>query len=870
MMTARLGSRLKVLLGDLGIGHPDNPTPTARETAPGGSWGDRTAATPITVLLEVEVVDRDALAAAGLQFVEGVAPILTGTLLPAEVLAVAEVPGVRTIDLPRENRLQLHTSVPATHADQVRVGALGLDGTGVIIGVVDTGIDIFHQAFRKPDGTTRLLSLLDTTAPYTITTAGGPRPNAGTFSLSWTPPDKDGSPQPKQTTGNLPFDATVQQVQAALVALPAFEPVDVLATGGPLPGTEILVVLAGQYLNKDVKPLVVNTHVTPSPAKVVIRRGREYSADDINAVLLRGAPVGTWDAVGHGTHCMGIAGGDGSQADGCNGSDYYIGVAPGADLIAVKTTLQDKENIDGVNHVFDRAAALNKPAVVNLSWGSEDGAHDGSAHDEREFDRLLINTPQGRAIVVAAGNDGALFDVTTPHRRRHRGDGLHTIANVGANASTTVDFVIGPDDKKDDYFHFWYEGPARLNLALQAPGRPGSPGPSTAVVHPDDPDYTTPLAGNGLQISSQTVVNFTNRHNIEVYISPPPGGVITAGLWRFTLTEIAGTATDFDCWIALDKVDAHPRFSNADQDRSRTLTTPSTAFNVITVADYNHTDNTLADTSGRGPTADSRPAGETKPDIAAPGEGITAARSFAYKTGVCCDCCRDFYITMSGTSMAAPHITGIVALMFQRNPTLTWFEVREALRQHADPPDPITQPTLPNADWGAGIVNALSAVGSVAAHAAATGPPVAVPTSPAPGDSEPVPFVAAGAAAMIARGPGAAWLKEIRRLVASTPAGQLVAALVSTHLSEVIRLVNHERRVTIAWHRMHGPDLLQDIVRQVEGGLTLPKTVNGQPVAPGLARLLDELERAGSSRLRSDIAQHRELLMSLPGLSVTD
>jgi hypothetical protein len=224
---------------------------------------------------------------------------------------------------------------------------------------------------------------------------------------------------------------------------------------------------------------------------------------------------------------------------------------------------------------------------------------------------------------------------------------------------------------------------------------------------------------------------------------------------------------------------------------------------------------------------------------------------------------------MSGTSMAAPHVTGIIALMFQRNSTLTFSEVRAALRAHADAPDPITGPTLPNSDWGAGIVNAEAAVNSVPAHAAAVGSPTAVSAFPAPLSSR-VPALVPGMAAMATTDAGATRLRELRRAVVASPAGQLAAALVSTHVDEVIRLVNHERRVTIAWHRMHGPDLLQDILRQALGGLTLPGTVDGQPVAPGLARLLDELERAGSARLRADIARHRELLMSLPGLSITD
>src|SRR5690606_33419638 len=120
-----------------------------------------------------------------------------------------------------------------------------------------------------------------------------------------------------------------------------------------------------------------------------------------------------------------------------------------------------------------------------------------------------------------------------------------------------------------------------------------------------------------------------------------------------------------------------------------------------------------AESSSRGPTTDSRTGLETKPDIAAPGTGITAAKSGARNDGICCDCCSDFYTTKSGTSMAAPHITGVVALMLEFDDELTWEDVRNHLRSSAEPPDPITGPTLPDHTWGAGVVHAEKAIQAI-------------------------------------------------------------------------------------------------------------------------------------------------------------
>ncbi len=58
--------------------------------------------------------------------------------------------------------------------------------------------------------------------------------------------------------------------------------------------------------------------------------------------------------------------------------------------------------------------------------------------------------------------------------------------------------------------------------------------------------------------------------------------------------------------------------------------------------------------SSRGPTAD----GRMKPDLVAPGENILSARHQWPKQG---SSARDYYVEMSGTSMAAPHVSGLLA-----------------------------------------------------------------------------------------------------------------------------------------------------------------------------------------------------------------
>ena len=63
-----------------------------------------------------------------------------------------------------------------------------------------------------------------------------------------------------------------------------------------------------------------------------------------------------------------------------------------------------------------------------------------------------------------------------------------------------------------------------------------------------------------------------------------------------------------------------------------------------------------------------------------------------------------YYTTLSGTSMAAPHVAGVVALMLDANPALTPLQIKTMLQATATP--------MPYAAWevGAGYVDAYAAV----------------------------------------------------------------------------------------------------------------------------------------------------------------
>ncbi|MCX5409510.1 S8 family peptidase [Streptomyces sp. NBC_00335] len=136
---------------------------------------------------------------------------------------------------------------------------------------------------------------------------------------------------------------------------------------------------------------------------------------------------------------------------------------------------------------------------------------------------------------------------------------------------------------------------------------------------------------------------------------------------------------------------------------SGTLRTPGSARAALTVGAVDKQDQ-LAEFSSRGPSAD----GALKPDITAPGVEITAAHTTqSPDPGPA-----DGYVSMSGTSMATPHVAGAAALVRQQHPDWSPAMIKALLTGSARP-----NPALNAYQQGAGRTDLARAVKAVVAAA---------------------------------------------------------------------------------------------------------------------------------------------------------
>ena len=454
---------------------------------------------------------------------------------------------------------------------------------------------------------------------------------------------------------------------------------------------------------------------------------------------LTAAGCASRDSVGHGTHVLGTAAGDGSATGAGVPAGQYAGVAPGADLIVVKTSFLTSAVVDGVNYVFSRAAQLGRPAVVNLSLGAQWGPHDGTLPEEEELDSLV---GPGRIVVAAAGNEGDNRNSTPVAVTEDLHATVPIAAGVPVAVSLTVPAYTPAPGANNDFvlLQLWYAASDTVTLTVVRPD--GSSVTSGAPASP--PATVTQDAADG-------EIHVENGPDSAVALSPDNLGFIVigdlgggtapvAGTWTIRVNGVAAhSGRPAHLWVAeaaLGTAGSPLGVSLASGASNGFLVaTPASATRVLAVGAYTTrlqwTDENgsaeaytnaeqLGDLtwfSSPGPRRD----GVLKPDLAAPGQGVASSLSSAASVPAGRILRDGRHWILEGTSMAAPFVTGSVALLLERNPLLTPEAVRTLLVGAARADAFTVHPFdgggngTPNASWGYGKLFVPAALAAVSA-----------------------------------------------------------------------------------------------------------------------------------------------------------
>ena len=387
----------------------------------------------------------------------------------------------------------------------------------------------------------------------------------------------------------------------------------------------------------------------------------------------------------HATHVASIAAGN----RGVCPEAFLAGVLvdlPAADQDRRLSFYDSTRIAHAVDYLIGIAAELKVPVSINISLGTNGHAHDASAAVSRWLDTVLAIP--GRSICVAAGNAGqevSAFEGDTGYVLGR----IHTSGRVPSRGlNTDIEWLVvgnGIADISENELEIWYSPRDRFSVSVRPPGGDwiGPIAPRQFIENRQLRD------GSFVSIYNELYHPANGSNWISVYLSPllSPNGVVgvRAGQWIVRLAGDEVRDGDYHGWIERDdprrlgrigmqETWSFPSFfserSNVDNSSVSSL---ACGQRIISVANLDDAAERMNVSSSQGPTRDNR----FKPDVAAPGTNIVAAKGFAERD--------DAWVSMTGTSMASPFVAGVAGLMLAVEPKLTAAQIGGILQRTARP-----------------------------------------------------------------------------------------------------------------------------------------------------------------------------------------
>ena len=690
----------------------------AKHRAPEEGGAGKATVPYIQVLIKGDpLVLQDAIAA-----VEGHVGTIVGDILTARIPFVAvrsiiEHPAVERIEVEPPLAYANDTAIEHVRAHLVGAGSPPLErrytGKGVVVGIVDTGIDFTHPDFRDPSDASRsrILAIWDQTDPT------GPPPTGYTYGTEW----------------------TRAQIEAALRGEKAVTQTDTEGHGTHVAGTAAGNGAAvGRYQG-----------VAPEADLIMVKLGPEE--EEIFGEL---EIPSAYDYMGAVNSIFRT-----SVVDGANyiytqaeeqGQPAVVNLSLGTDFGPHDGSTLLEQALDGLVQTPGRAlcvAAGNEGANFQ-HWGAFELETDSLwTYFYMDVDQL-VKTRLERLVAGEDYPDGLQIDIML-YGTVATDEPASTHIAMGFNGLQATAFSFTPLEYEGQTPWHSLAALAQIESSVQdslyynsgelagivdwaAQNLEGGKVGFAAFIR----DETERIDWAPLTISGSELYRFMVRGSGEIHLWAESGWTGARAELRLDVTE--------------------SRYRLADWDYSVTI--PGNARSAITVGAYaNKPDGvllpagTLANFSSTGPTVD----GRLKPEITAPGHNVFSARSAdalkllkilelqGLQDAVLAPEGRHWLF--SGTSMSTPVVSGAVALYLERDPNATNAQIRRALFDHAMA-DRFTDESqyfgpLPNHFWGYGKLDIFAAMtASPATYVSMEQAPDALPTALLLYQNRPNPF----------------------------------------------------------------------------------------------------------------------------------
>lgn len=377
----------------------------------------------------------------------------------------------------------------------------------------------------------------------------------------------------------------------------------------------------------------------------------------------------------HGAHVLDVAGGQDDPALGASGGAERD-AASRASLVFVhmpEDTAGDSSGaslgvylLDALRYMLE-VAHPEEPLVINVSYGSTAGPHNGSSIIEQAMDDLLAQRPKQFAIVLAAGNSRRLGLHTSrvaslSAMPKSKAPGSTGSRRIPRTALFRIDVAAG--DHTDTFIEFWYDAvdTAPLNFRARVPDGDWSPwvGPNARVDLRSDTGQEVIAA-----LIARTKVPNGDRAMALLALRPTEapddddGALAEPGFWEVEVqidpravhaSDDASLSARIDAWIRRD--DSRP-FSGRVQssfvglepeDTENTLSNIASGQHTVVVGGFRWSDGMAAGYSSIGPRSSPQwpmVYGMCERDSVDPGIRAAAVRS-------------QETLLMNGTSVAAP------------------------------------------------------------------------------------------------------------------------------------------------------------------------------------------------------------------------